>query len=373
MLTPEQSGPRPSTTAPTTARARRSMLGLMLAAPGTMATLRTARAQSKTVYLLSWGGTIQTTFEKEGWAQKFREATGFDVVLVPKATTSEIMATAIAQRARPQVDVVMCDYVGWVNGPRQNLFETIERAELPNLAKVARNAVVEKDGRILGAHTYTDTLGLIYQKNLFEKRGWKKPEGWADLFRPELAGKLALPPVSNTYGMYTLVHLARANGGGEKNIDPGFAALKKLAPAVLDWSTTFAQIGTLMQSESVALAVFGANSGYEIRQRGIPVEVVIPTPNYLSATSVGIMKGAPNPAGAKALMNWLLGRDFQQFRAERFGNNAMNTEVSVTGKAAERLLTREQVAGLLSLDYDVVLEQRARWNERFEREIAHVR
>ncbi len=355
------------------ARVRRSILGMMLAAPGSIASIGTARAQSKTVYLLSWGGTIQTTLEKEGWATKFKEATGYEVVLVPKATTGEIMATALAQRSRPQVDLVMCDYVGWVNGPRQNLFDTVERSEIPNLAKVARNAVIEKDGKILGAHTYTDALGLIYQKDLFEKNRWKKPEGWNDLFRPEFAGKLALPPVSNTYGMYLLVHLARANGGGEKNIDPGVQSLKKLAPAVLDWSTTFAQIGTLMQSESIALAVFGANSGYEIKRRGIPVEIVIPTPNYLSATSVGIMKNAPNPEGARVLMNWLLGKDFQQFRAERFGNNAMNTEVNVVGSAAERLLTREQVAGLLSLDYDTVLEQRSKWNERFEREIAHIR
>ncbi|MGE0314059.1 MAG: extracellular solute-binding protein [Lautropia sp.] len=354
-------------------RGRRSILGMMLAAPGSIASIRTARAQSKTVYLLSWGGTIQTTFEKEGWAQKFKDATGYEVILVPKATTAEIMATAIAQRSRPQVDVVMCDYAGWVSGPRQDLFDTIARTELPNLANVAKNAVIEKDGKILGAHTYTDTIGLIYQKNMFEKKGWKKPEGWNDLYRPELAGKLALPPANNTYGMYLLVHLARANGGGEKNIDPGIQSLKKLAPAVLDWSTTFAQIGTLMQSESVALSVFGANSGYEIKRRGIPVEVVIPSPNYLSATSVGAMKGAPNPEGARVLMNWLLGKDFQQFRAERFGNNAMNTEVRVEGSAAERLLSREQVASLLSLDYETILEQRSKWNERFEREVAHVR
>jgi putative spermidine/putrescine transport system substrate-binding protein len=238
---------------------------------------------------------------------------------------------------------------------------------------VSPNAVIEKDGKIYGAHTYTDTIGIIYQKDVYERNGWPKPTTWDDMFKPELAGHLAIPPASNTYGMYYLVHLARANGGGEADIDPGFKALEKLAPGVLDWSTTYAQIGTLMQSESVALSVFGANSGYEIKKRGIPVEVVIPEPNYLSATSVGIVKNGPNPEGARALMNWLLGKDFQQFRAERFGNNAMNTEVKVEGEAAERLLTREQIAGLKSLDYDTILQERSKWNERFERDIAHIR
>lgn len=348
-------------------------LGVSLAALGALAVSGAAYAQSKPVYLLSWGGTIQTTFEKEGWAQKFKDATGYDLVLVPKATTSEIMATAIAQKDNPQVDVVLCDYVGWVMGTQQGMFAAVDKKDVPNLDNVLPNAIIEKDGKIYGAHTYTDTLGIFYQKDMFERNGWAKPTGWDDLFRTELKGHIAVPPASNTYGMYALVHLARAGGGGEANIDPGFDALKKLAPGVLDWSTTFAQIGTHMQSESVALAVFGANSGYELKKRGIPVEVIIPEPNYLSATSVGIMKDAPNPEGAKALMNWLLGKDFQQFRAERFGNNAMNTEVKVEGEAAERLLTREQLAGLKSLDYDVILEERSKWNERFEREIAHIR
>jgi putative spermidine/putrescine transport system substrate-binding protein len=347
--------------------------GTFIATAGLVTAVGAAQAQSKTVYLLSWGGTIQTTFEKEGWAKRFQDETGYTVVLVPKATTGEIMATAIAQKDKPQVDVVMCDYVGWVTGTRQDLFDAVTRADIPNLDKVAKNAIIERNGKILGAHTYTDTIGIIYQKNLFERKGWKKPTGWDDLYRPEFKGMLALPPVSNTYGMYVLVHLARAGGGGEKNIVPGFAALKKLAPSVLDWSTTFAQIGNLMQNESVAVSVFGAISGYEIKRRGIPVEIVIPKPDYMSATSVGVMKNAPNPQGARVLMNWLLAKDFQQFRAERFGNNAMNTEVNVVGEAAERLLTKEQVAGLLSLDYETILEQRAGWNERFEREIAHIR
>src|SRR4051794_34771378 len=54
-------------------------------------------ADEKTVYLLTWGGTIQQMLERDNWAQKFADATGFRVVLVPKATGTEIMATAIAQ------------------------------------------------------------------------------------------------------------------------------------------------------------------------------------------------------------------------------------------------------------------------------------
>ncbi len=43
-------------------------------------------AQNKQVYFLSWGGTVQTMLEKEGWAETFKKDTGYTVTLVPKAT-----------------------------------------------------------------------------------------------------------------------------------------------------------------------------------------------------------------------------------------------------------------------------------------------
>lgn len=332
-----------------------------------------AEAGSKTVYLLSWGGTIQTTFEKEGWAARFKEDTGYEMVLVPKPTSSQIIATAVAQKDNPQIDVIMCDYTAWLLGKYQGIFAEIDAQSVPNLNNIYDYAPIKDDGKVIGSFIYSDTLGIIYQTDMFKKNGWAIPTGWDDLLRPELQGKVAVPPVNNTYGLYTLIHFARANGGGESNIEPGFDILKKLAPGVVDWTTTYAKLGEHMQSELVAISVFGANSGFEIMRRGIPVEVVIPDPDYLSPTAIGVAKGAPNPEGARVLMNWMLGKDFQTFRAERFGNNAMNKSVRVTGDAAKRLLTTEQMARLKVIDYETVLANRANWNERFEKEVAPIK
>ncbi|SLN64550.1 extracellular solute-binding protein [Oceanibacterium hippocampi] len=332
-----------------------------------------ASADDKTVYLLSWGGTIQTSFEKEGWAEKFKEATGYEMVLVPKATSSEIIATAIAQKDKPQIDVVLCDYAAWLQGRHQDIFDEVDTASVPNLNGLYDYAPIRVGDAILGSYTYTDTLGIIYQPDMFKKNGWAEPTGWDDLLRPEFKGKISIPPVSNTYGLYTLIHFARANGGGENNIDPGFETLAKIAPGVVDWTTTFAKLGGYLQSELVAISVFGANSGFEIQKRGIPAGVVIPDPDYLSPTAVGVMKDAPNPEGARALMNFILGAEFQSFRAERFGSNAMNKSITVSDEAKKYLLTPEQMARLTTVDYEVVTQNRAEWNERFEKEIAPIR
>jgi len=330
-------------------------------------------APAKTVYFLSWGGTIQTMLEKEGWAQQFTKDTGYTLVLVPKATSSEIIATAIAQKDRPQVDVVMCDFAAWLDGLKQGVFAPIDQGQVPNLARLHDIARVRDKGVEKGVFTYADVVALIYQPEVFKKNGWAPPTGWKDLLRPELKGKIVIPPVSNTYGLYALIEMARLHGGSERNIEPGFAAMKRLAPSVVDWTTTFAKIGGLMQSETAALAVFGNASGWEIRKRGVPAEVVLAAPAYMSPTVAGVMQGAPNPEGARVLLNWLISEKVLHYRAERFGQTPMNRDVKLTGEAAERVVSGKDFERLVVIDYEYVSAQRPAWNARFEREVAPIK
>jgi putative spermidine/putrescine transport system substrate-binding protein len=344
----------------------RVLAGVALAS---LLTSHSALAQGKEVRLLSWGGTVQTMLEKEGWADRFAKDTGYTVVLVPKATSAEIIATAIAQKDKPQIDVVMCDLVAYLQGMEQGIFAKLEVTTVPNLAKMLDVAKVKDQGIM----TYADILAIIYHEDVFKNKGWAPPKTWSDLMRPEFKGQLIIPPVSNTYGLYTLIEMARLHGGSEKNIEPGFEALKKLAPNVVDWTTTFAKIGSLMQSETASVAVFGNASGWEIKGRGTPVNVVIPEPAYMSPTIAGLMKGSPNPDGAAIFLNWLISEKVLAYRAERFGQTPMNREVKVTGEAASRVLSGDQLAKLVKLDYEQVVAKRAEWNQRFEREIAPIK
>src|SRR5947209_4145318 len=125
-----------------------SLLLLVIAAIATP-----AAADTKTVYFLSWGGTVQQTLEKEGLAQKFKEQTGYSVVLVPKATGSEIIAAAIAQKDKPQVDVVQTDLLPFLAGDDQKIFAPLTDKDVPNLAKMPALARL-REGR--GVLTYGD-------------------------------------------------------------------------------------------------------------------------------------------------------------------------------------------------------------------------
>ncbi len=350
---------------------RRSAAKLVAgAAASSIVAPRLARAANRTVYLLTWGGTIQAMLERDRWAKKFADATGYQVVLVPKATGTQIMATAIAQKARPQVDVVQADLLPWFAGAQQDLFAPIDTGSVPNIPHLYPVALIKgTGGQILGVQPYGDVFALIYNKDVFANKHWAPPAQWTDLERPELQGQLLIPPASSVYGIYVLIILARAHGGSEKDIEPGFAAMKRIAPGVVDWSDTFAKMSQFLADGTASLAFHGIAGALDMVKRKLPVAYVVPNPVYMSPTAMGVMKGGPNPAGARAFVNWWISPEVQSYRAETYGQTVMNREVKLSPAAAERLPDQQKLSQLVQVDYATVLKNYQAWRDRLEREI----
>lgn len=57
--------------------------------------------------------------------------------------------------------------------------------------------------------------GIMYNTDTFRDKGWRPPSSWNDLKDPKYRKMIAVPPITNVYGLEVLVMLARANGGGE--------------------------------------------------------------------------------------------------------------------------------------------------------------
>jgi putative spermidine/putrescine transport system substrate-binding protein len=348
---------------------RRTATKLILGAAGSVFAPRLGRAADKTVYLLTWGGTIQAMLERDNWAKKFADATGYTVVLVPKATGIEIMATAVAQKAQPQVDVVQSDLLPWLGGVQQGLFVPLDKAAVPNLSSLYEPALVKSGGQVVGVQPYGDVFCLIYNKEVFAKNGWAPPTQWTDMERPELKGQLLIPPASSIYGIYFLIIAARAHGGDEKNIEPGFTVMKKIGPGVVDWSDTFAKMSQFLADGTASLAFHGIAGALDMVARKLPVGYVVPDPVYFSPTAMGVMKNGPNPAGAAAFVNWWISPEVQSYRAETYGQTVMNREVKLSDAAGAKLPSKEKLGKLVEVDYATVLANRQAWSDRLQREV----
>jgi putative spermidine/putrescine transport system substrate-binding protein len=323
--------------------------------------------EEKVVNLLSWGGTIQQTFEEEGFAQKFKDATGYEFVLTPKGTSSEIMAAALAQKDNPQIDVVMCDVGPFITGDQQGIFITPDAANIPNMNDLYESAFVGN-----GIQPYTSAGVIIYNPEYFAAQGWEPPTSWADLSRPEFKGKLAIPPPSQTFGLFALVELAKLGGGSETNIEPGFEMLKEIAPRVVEWPGTYSKTGELMQSEAAVIAVTEYVAGMDLKRKGLNVEIVLPKEgSFASPVVAGIMKGCKHPKGAELLVNFLISPEFLKYQGEQFGKGSYNkTVVLDADKAPYSLTGEEKMSKLNNLNWEAVNLARDQWVEKFEKEIA---
>lgn len=329
---------------------------------GTLVTAMPVAAQNKTVRLLSWGGSIQKSFEQGGLAEAFEKDTGYKVIVVPKPTAPEIIATAIAQKDNPQVDVVFVEVVSFMQGVERDIFASI--TDLPNFSKIYKFAKVHDKGAQLVAGVPV----VVYNEAIFKKNGWAPPKGFADLMRPEFKGKIAIPACCTSFGLYLTIELARLNGGSEKNLEPGIQALKKLAPGVVNWVNTYGKLGEMMEGGESAIGVWGTTGAWELVDKGVPLKIVPPDPVYLQTSAVGVMKNAPNPEGARILANWMMGDRHLVYRAETFGETPLNMETKYKGNP-ERTLGFDRLQKAVELDYDYISAHRAEWLDRFTREV----
>ncbi len=107
------------------------------------------------------------------------------------------------------------------NGYVADLFEKIDTTQIPNLDNIiegAKSTVAQGYGP---AYTL-NSIGIIYDK---EAVGFEITS-WADLWKPELAGKLSIPELSTTFGP-AMVYLASDYKGVDITTDDGQRRLKR--------------------------------------------------------------------------------------------------------------------------------------------------
>lgn len=140
---------------------------------------------------------------------------------------------------------------------------------------------------------------------------------WADLWRDDLAGKIAWPTYPGAQGTSALLMAARINGGSEFDIDPGFEAIAELKPFAAFQSSQAQLYGMFDADQVAASAEFGSFTQKYADTQNADIVVAKPSEGMPVAMNVAcITEGTENQALAEAWVSLHLSEACQRAYAE---------------------------------------------------------
>ena len=218
---------------------RRRLLQTGLATIAMPSVLR-AQSLSGQITLMSYSGIFQDNYTKAVVEPFLAANPGVKLNYAPGGTSAQMVGSVRAQKADPQIDVVIMDVTTSSIGNIEGLFEKLTPAEFPVLEELAPAA--RAAGGEFGPAVTFDHLVLVY-----DTQNLKPPiTKLADLWRPDLKGQLALSAPPNIQGLALTAMVEKMEGGDHrKSID---AAMRNTTRAPMTKSILLRN----MESESIS-------------------------------------------------------------------------------------------------------------------------
>jgi putative spermidine/putrescine transport system substrate-binding protein len=165
--------------------------------------------------------------------------------------------------------------------------------------------------------------------------------------------------------------MARLNGGGEKNIDPGFKVMKdEIAPNVLAFEPQPGKMTELFQSGQVVVGVWGSGRVKAFQDTGFPVEFVYPKEGAIALGISGCPVAKPNASPlAQEFLAFMLSPEIQAVHAKGAGAGPVNKKTALSADLQKGLPYGDAVSKLIAVDWDTINANRTNWNNRWTREI----
>ncbi|MCX7339522.1 MAG: extracellular solute-binding protein [Hyphomicrobiales bacterium] len=285
-------------------------------------------------------------------------------------TSAQMLGTIRAQKADPQVDVVIFDVSTSGIGNAEGLFSRITPEEAPSLAELYPEA--RAVGGPFGPAVTYDHLVLV-----FDRQNLNPPlTKLADLWRPDLRGLLAISAPPNIQGLAMTAMVTKMAGGDHvRSIDPGISKLRELASSIQTYDPN--PDGYTLILNGVVRVATGWNARaqlYSDETNGRLGVVLPPEGSVFQINTINIPEGAKNRAAAVAFVNYALSRAAQKAFTERMFYAPTNAQADVAPAALARTAaSAENRARMIPVDWAEIAKVRDQWNNRWRREIISVR
>jgi len=309
---------------------------------------------------------------REHIAPKLKEKYGIEMA-VEAVGSAAMLEKIIVMKDNPRITIAGWDVPIAARGADLGLCTTIDLQKIPNAKDMYDWCLVRQGSDVKALTTTIHAVGIIYNTDEFKRRGFPPPTSWNDLWRKETSGRVSIVAPQSTMGQASLACIARMEGGGEDNIDPGFKKLKTLLPhmhTIHTWSSEFIK---LMQLGEVWIGIQTDNIATALRAAGFPAKWVAPKEGApLAAGGVSIVAKAPYQDVAHDYLNLYYSEEFQLLRMRESGVLSAIRTVwdKLPPKDRESLsMTDKDFDKLIRLDWGKIARDRAAWTERWQKEM----
>jgi putative spermidine/putrescine transport system substrate-binding protein len=280
-------------------------------------------------------------------------------------TSAQMLGTLRAQRADPQIDVVIMDVTTATIACAEGLVEKLDAAAFPVFAQLDQQAR-DAGGQCGPAVTY-DHLVLVYDTRAVQPA----PAGFAAMWDPQHRGRIALSAPPNIQGLALTAILAHSTTGDWRNATQAFQRLRELAPAVQTFDPN-PDGYTLILNDQVRFAIgWNARAQLYSDQSQGRIGVVLPAEGAaFQINTINIVAGAKNRARAAAFVTHALSAPVQAAFTERMFYGPTNATATVSAAALGRTALAPQFREkVIPLDWNQMIPLRETWNQRWRREV----
>ena len=310
----------------------------------------------------TWGGSFKDMIA-DTIAKKFKADTGADVEFVTGGTIDRLNKAKLAGAA-PESDITFTtSHVGWLYAT-DNLFETLDMANLPNAKNLVSEARVSPYH--LGVWGYVYTIG--YRPDLV-------PAGvdfssWNGLWDPKLKDMISAPDFDPSH---LIAVSAELSGADPAHWQKGEDKLMALKPNFKAFYTNDANSQQLIATGETPVEVMLSMNAYYMMGQGVPIKLVIPKEGgVLGVDTIAINKGSKHRDLAYKFIDAALDPDVQAKIAETKKGSPTVTNAKLSAETAALpgvFTTAKQWSTQINIDAKMRAEKTAEWRKWFTENI----
>ena len=327
----------------------KSFMAAMLTA-GFAAMGSPVQAADNEVVFGGFGGSFEKAM-KESVIPIFEKKYGVKVVYIT-GTSSQLTAKIMASPENHGIDIIWGIDSSYYIGRQAGLWDKIDAANMPNLKDLYPFAIYE-DGT--GVMIGMQSLGIEYNAQVFEEKGWEPPSSWEDLWDPKYKDHLALYNLPGGYATEFFSVVAELTGAKAPDFEAAWPKMEQLVANAFAFVDPPAQLDALFATGGAWITFNGSARVGQLANNGVPVAFAAPKEGAIvNPLQFLVVKNGPNPELATKFINEALGVEAQKEMAERLLLGPVNKNVELSAEAAARVPYRESTEKLWLINQDPI-------------------